>query len=83
MEGFFPEKKHDHAYNDPPCELTEKEDHLPLTLDVPGIKKKDLNIEVVGKDIVISGSRKTLSKTQSSSERWYGSFKRKYIMLHN
>ena len=50
-----------------------------VTLDVPGIKKEDIKIELRGQNLVISGERKKESSSDTNGiryERSYGSFLR-------
>jgi HSP20 family protein len=62
----------------PPCDIEETESHYVVSLDVPGMAKEDLNVEVSGDSLIISGSRKEehLSKKgqPQMSERYQGSF---------
>ena len=42
----------------PACDVAETSDAYLLTFDVPGLKKEDINIELTGKRLTISGERK-------------------------
>lgn len=44
----------------PTCEIEEKDSHFMVSMDVPGIPKKDLHIEVKDGQISVSGERKNL-----------------------
>lgn len=64
----------------PPCDVEETESHYVVSLDVPGMSKEDLNVEVSGENLVISGSRKEERVTKRTepqiSERYQGKFYR-------
>jgi HSP20 family protein len=52
----------DQIYNDrsasPSAEVTETEKHFLLSMDLPGLKKEDIQIEVQDKLLTVSGERK-------------------------
>jgi HSP20 family protein len=64
----------------PAAELEETEEALNLRLEVPGLEPKDINVEVTPESVVISGERKTESRTEENgvtrSEFRYGKFQR-------
>ena len=64
----------------PAIELTENEDYFLLKVEIPGIDKSDLDVQVTADSISISGERidKTKSDTQGDthSEFRYGKFHR-------
>ena len=64
----------------PPCEVTEKADQYLLTFDIPGVKAEDLEIEVQGGRLLVSGERRTETHREEGktrfSERRYGRFSR-------
>jgi HSP20 family protein len=67
------------------CEILENDDAYFLSLDVPGIKKEDLKIEIVDKVLTISGERKKENRTDNKLkvhhyEKAYGSFKRSFTL---
>jgi HSP20 family protein len=66
----------------PACEVDEKPDHYLISVDVPGLSKDDVKVEVVGNQLVISGERKH-EKTERGgrrSERYYGRFERSFAL---
>lgn len=95
LDRFKPAKKADsareHITNDllpafmqfggPPIDMHESADELIITAEVPGLKKDDFSIELVGRRLVIRGEKK-LSREQKESggsylsECSYGSFTR-------
>jgi HSP20 family protein len=64
----------------PQLDVTEDEDRLVLEIDLPGVRREDVTIEVHGRTLVIAGSRKIvrreLGERYSHCERVSGSFRR-------
>ncbi len=60
----------------PSLDLGIKEDHFYASLDIPGVKKENLKIEVEEDVVTISGSRDKEHKGSHYTEKTYGSFKR-------
>jgi HSP20 family protein len=64
----------------PPCDVEETESHYVVSLDVPGMSKENLHVEVTGENLVITGSRKEERMTKKGephiSERYQGRFYR-------
>jgi len=58
----------------PVCELEETDSHYLTSVDLPGVSKKDIQIEVKDRQVFISGERKSESKNKNISERSYGKF---------
>jgi len=50
------------------CDISESENQICLTFDVPGLKKEDLNIELENSVLTVSGERK-LEGTSSDDEK--------------
>ena len=57
---------------DPMTHFAEQEDHFTLSLDIPGIKKNELKLEVTGQTLNISG--------ESQREKITRSFKRSFTL---
>ncbi len=69
------------------CEIFEEDNTITLSLDVPGLNRDDLDIEVKDNHLHVSGERKFESKIEKSnilrSERRYGKFSRVFTLpLH-
>lgn len=66
----------------PACDVEEAEGHYLLTLEMPGIPKDKINLEVLDNQLTISGERNQKSKSESEgrwySERQYGKFQRSF-----
>ena len=64
----------------PATELQEKADSYELKLEIPGLEKEDLDIQVTADSVTISGERKSSTRTEEDgsvrSEFRYGSFQR-------
>lgn len=68
----------------PPTEINESEGHFLLSVDLPGIKKEDINIEVKDNILTLTGVRKSnfteeTLKTQRLGKT-YGQFKRSFVL---
>lgn len=57
----------------PVYDVDEREDHFALSVDLPGVKKDEIKIEVLDKDLTISGERKRFDKS-------YGAFKHAFLL---
>ena len=60
----------------PACDLEETDSHWLMSVDLPGVAKKDISIEVKDDQLVITGERKSENKKRGFSERYYGKFQR-------
>ncbi len=68
----------------PPVDVQEADNHYILSLDVPGIKKEDLHIELTGNELCVWGERKHEHEERGKSryriERSYGEFSRSFTL---
>lgn len=64
----------------PAAEVTETDEAIDLKVELPGLKAEDVDIQVAEDVVIISGDRKSESKTEENgvtrSEFHYGSFRR-------
>ncbi|GAB4384853.1 MAG: Hsp20/alpha crystallin family protein [Elainellaceae cyanobacterium] len=64
----------------PAAEMEETEDAVHLKLEIPGMEAKDLDVQVTVDSVIISGERKSETRTEDKgrtrSEFRYGSFQR-------
>jgi len=64
----------------PPCDIEEADSHYVVSLDVPGMSRENLKVEISGDNLVISGHRKgeriTSTAEPQISERYQGKFYR-------
>lgn len=70
--------------NDPRSDVVEKDGSFYVLMDLPGMKKDQINIEVKGQEVLISGERKVDKEFKTSTlikvERRYGGFQRVYTI---
>lgn len=69
----------------PSTELMETDEHYMMSIDLPGMKKDDIKIEVRDKMLTVSGERKRELNPEKSYrfqryERTYGFFKRSFTL---
>lgn len=66
----------------PTADVVEKGDHYILTLDLPGLQREDINVNVEDGQLVVRGSRKIDRKDEKDnwirSERYAGEFVRSF-----
>jgi len=69
---------------EPAVELVEKDNGYRLTVEVPGMSEKDLDVEFAEGVLTVSGEKHKESETKESgyliSERSYGSFRRQVTL---
>lgn len=74
------------TYN-PACEITDNEKAFFISLDVPGLKKDELEIEVKDNELTIKGERKSNRATDKNTvvrtEKRYGKFQRVFTLAQN
>lgn len=69
----------------PSCDVNETNDHYLVSFDMPGMKKEDIKIEVLGSQLVIAGERQREVKADNAEtslrrERVYGKFERTFTL---
>lgn len=71
----------------PLCDVQETDSHYLLSLDLPGMSKSDVKVEMVGDTLKVYGERKDeREKTKGSqvrTERYYGAFERRMTLPEN
>src|SRR5262249_39166750 len=71
----------------PPLDVAETDKSWCLNLEVPGLSEKDIQVQLVGRTLVISGERKweeeKKGKEYRSIESQYGSFRRTFELPDN
>jgi HSP20 family protein len=64
----------------PPIEISERDGHLVVRADLPGLTKDDVHVEVTDEALTIEGERRSEHEEQQGgffrSERRYGTFRR-------
>ena len=68
----------------PACDVVEKQNHYIMSIDIPGVKKEDVKIDLQDNILTITGSRGYESEEKAwgrkYSERAYGSFTRAFTI---
>ena len=68
----------------PPVDIRESEEHLTLALDMPGLRKEDVNITLENNVLTISGERRFEADQKNETihrlERAYGAFTRAFTL---
>lgn len=71
----------------PATEIIDEEKAFILSMDIPGIRKEDLDIEVKENKLYVSGERKQQERDEKSgvmrSEKRYGKFSRAFTLPQN
>lgn len=81
---FYPLNRRDSvSFNSamPSVDIYEKDDKVYFEVEVPGFDKENLNVDVKGKVITLSGEKKEETEEKGESyrrERKYGSFERSF-----
>jgi HSP20 family protein len=68
-----PSSQRENAWS-PLSEVEEEGDHFMLSMEVPGMSREDLKIEVVNNQVMISGEKKSKDKSFSESRKFHRSF---------
>jgi HSP20 family protein len=68
----------------PPADVTEAIDHIDLRIDLPGLKRSDIEITVEDGQLAISGNREETTLDDGAGrlrrERRFGSFSRRFTL---
>lgn len=71
----------------PVCEIHDEDNSYSISLDIPGMKKDEIDIEVKDNHLHVTGERKTEKKSEKNnvlrSERTYGKFERVFSLPQN
>lgn len=66
----------------PTCDVHETDSHYLMSFDIPGVSKKDIKIEIVNNQLIVSGRRSDEAKEESGTrhilEKTYGEFQRSF-----
>jgi HSP20 family protein len=76
---FGSDRVFDRAVGLPNIEVSETDQEVRVTAELPGLEQKDLQVEFTDGVLVIKGEKRSESKDESKrhSERSYGSFERR------
>jgi len=69
----------------PAAEVHENDKNFELSFDMPGFKQDDLNIELNGKTLTVTGrrERRTTDDKLHHSEKYYGEYRRAFTLPEN
>lgn len=71
----------------PSCDIEEGDQHYVLSLDVPGVRKEDIQVELRDSQLLVSGTRKREVRQEKGamrfSERVFGQFSRSFSLPPN
>jgi HSP20 family protein len=68
----------------PSCDVREDQEHLTITLDLPGVKPEDVKLSLENNVLTVRGERR--QEAEQKEERWhryersYGSFERSFTL---
>jgi len=78
MKNFFNRPFHHQAYS--LSSMSENDKNYMISIDLPGMDKKDISIETAGNRITVSGERKEESDSKTASKRSYSKFQQSYVL---
>lgn len=68
----------------PACDIEETDGHYLMALDIPGMTKDQLKVEITGNTLTVSGEKKEEKKEgkgeQRTYERYHGRFERSFTL---
>lgn len=71
----------------PAADIVESKDTYKIELELPGVAKEEVTIEVNNDTLTVKGEKKSSAKTEdektASSERYYGSFEKQFSLPNN
>ena len=86
-DPFFKPKKQDNNFGFAACDLIKKDNSYELHCDLPGMAKDNINIDINGNTLKVSGERKNEHSEDTEGghyfERSYGSFQRSITLPKN
>lgn len=91
MDQFFenwgrisPAQVYDERRFDPACDVSETDEHYLMSVDLPGMKKENIKIEISDNVLTVSGERKRENSEKQKRvqrfEKHYGSFRRSFSL---
>jgi len=61
-------------------QISENDKAYTISIDMPGVDKKEITLEVTGNRIMVSGERKDERKTKEKDERSYSSYQQSFSL---
>jgi HSP20 family protein len=69
---------------EPKVDIADKDGHIEITADLPGVDKKDLVLDIDGRVLTLKGERSSENEVKKDNfyrrERSYGSFQRSFTL---
>lgn len=70
-------------YFAPACEILDEEKSFSISMDIPGLNRDEISIEVKDNKLFVTGERKQVTENSVRSERRYGKFSRIFSLPQN
>lgn len=67
----------------PKVDVRERDEHWLLSIDVPGVAREDIKVDIVNDQLVVTGERHFEREEKAYSERSYGKFERRFNLPEN
>lgn len=67
----------------PAFEITDQDNSFAISLDIPGLKREDIDIEFKDNHLYVTGERKTNKENVVRSEKRYGKFSKVFTIPQN
>jgi|GEM_PF-118624 len=85
VDTFTIPARHSTVNFHPTCDIQETKDHFLVSFDMPGVKKDDVNVQMNGNQLTISGHRHREKSDHKGEqilrhERSYGKFQRTFTL---
>jgi HSP20 family protein len=87
LDKFFEGTTRQEEFFSPSCEIIEEEKRYAISMDIPGMNKEDINLEVKENHLHVTGERTWKSRGENQnvlrSEKRYGKFSRVFTLPQN
>jgi HSP20 family protein len=87
LDKFFEGATKQENFFTPACEIVEEEKRYAISMDIPGMNKDDINLEVKENHLYVTGERKWETRSEKDSvlrtEKRYGKFSRVFTLPQN
>jgi HSP20 family protein len=80
--GAFAARNEETVYS-PAFEIADQEKQFSISLDIPGLKREDIDIEVKDFELTVTGERKTTDKNVVRSNKSFGKFSKVFTLPKN
>ena len=84
LDKFFDSSAKSDDFHAPSCEVVDADKEYAVSMDIPGMKKEEISIEIKDNHLYVTGERKFENKSEKQSvlrtERRYGKFSRIFTL---